>query len=992
MAINDYLISYTTTGNTQIVSLTGQATVAGPTLVSGRVTAPPLLRSGIAYFGEGGISGTGQLPLYAVPFRTGDLSQGSNLWTGATSIQVSGSIDATPVILGSTLYIASSMGYVSPVGIADPKNPSIDFPVNIVGLASGQTTKVTNLLASPVSQGLILVTAQGVYNAEISGGTLAAGWTALSGVDLSGQPALLMGTLLVVASSNTLYAIDLSASPAGGVMPTTWSYTFDTNLVAFQVYPPNYVLAVDSDGYFYVLLSAQQMSMPRVQLSPPSTQAAQISIGPNTIIAAGTDGSVGLWNFSIGTGTATAPIQVTPLQGLQAFSASFAAAPLVSLSQAIVIDTSGRVFPISLLTTQPTLGSPISVGAALVAATNAAWGVAVESPSSAQVRFLLDGSQYFPVLRNLLIAAAQNNLVLSPSISSTYDSRFDCLIKSVAASASTVDIYVMMWAQSLVQYQFENWSLENLASWQWYWGLPVQVAQELLQGPAFRGDRRLSAQTQLSFSGIPNIHTFLEDYPGPSTPGYWVSLPVSVSSTHQKIVIVSVNGTKFALVSGFNLITPSYYDTPAHTMTDASGTYSGESWHDTGVLLQGNVVDDIEAHFDRRFSKSGTIVAPSSNTYVKISNWMIARSSCLDTAVACAASSEPCGTIPPGSLATPYSNPTLSGASVPVTMAITENDWTSFLTLGQWTRLPAGINLYQNVTQIRDGLIGRIAAARSWLYFENFAFFDPVIVNALVQAQQANASLKLVVAVPYPNKAIRSGLFSAERPDSRETAVGAYLTAKALLILKLAAGEYTDLTCQGTVYQAVNITNLSIDINPKDLFYSTMTFNYNGSTTATTLQIALITAMTEANSNPRVMFCSPVRRFSSDPTPGKDGGTLPGYANTLRAIYVHSKLALIDDAVALIGSANFNRRSMEGDEELSVFISDAATVASIRQALFTHWNMNTISTWWTDMQTYVSGSSLTVGMVPLLFNNSPQKIHQTNWWYLSSVCDPSFFH
>lgn len=48
--------------------------------------------------------------------------------------------------------------------------------------------------------------------------------------------------------------------------------------------------------------------------------------------------------------------------------------------------------------------------------------------------------------------------------------------------------------------------------------------------------------------------------------------------------------------------------------------------------------------------------------------------------------------------------------------------------------------------------------------------------------------------------------------------------------------------------------------------------------------------------------------------------------NDGQQIYVHSKTMIIDDAVAFIGSANFNHRSMTTDTELQVSVVDAAKV------------------------------------------------------------------
>lgn len=51
-------------------------------------------------------------------------------------------------------------------------------------------------------------------------------------------------------------------------------------------------------------------------------------------------------------------------------------------------------------------------------------------------------------------------------------------------------------------------------------------------------------------------------------------------------------------------------------------------------------------------------------------------------------------------------------------------------------------------------------------------------------------------------------------------------------------------------------------------------------------------------------------------------------ALTPKQVYVHSKLLIVDDEVALIGSANINDRSMRGtrDSELAAVIRDTERV------------------------------------------------------------------
>ena len=58
----------------------------------------------------------------------------------------------------------------------------------------------------------------------------------------------------------------------------------------------------------------------------------------------------------------------------------------------------------------------------------------------------------------------------------------------------------------------------------------------------------------------------------------------------------------------------------------------------------------------------------------------------------------------------------------------------------------------------------------------------------------------------------------------------------------------------------------------------------------------------------------------------------PGYRS--RQIYVHSKLMIVDDAFAIIGSANANKRSFDVDSEVCVGFHDTAAVTSFRLKLW----------------------------------------------------------
>ena len=61
-------------------------------------------------------------------------------------------------------------------------------------------------------------------------------------------------------------------------------------------------------------------------------------------------------------------------------------------------------------------------------------------------------------------------------------------------------------------------------------------------------------------------------------------------------------------------------------------------------------------------------------------------------------------------------------------------------------------------------------------------------------------------------------------------------------------------------------------------------------------------------------------------------GRGPGGAR--HPVHVHSKLMIVDDAWATLGSANLHRYSLEGNSELNLAFADAPTVRALRCALF----------------------------------------------------------
>jgi hypothetical protein len=171
------------------------------TLSRGYLSAPGLAWNGILYAGESTTQSTTLLHAYdpaASPIADG--------WSNGAS--VSGSVDATPVIMDGVLWFATS--------VSNPQStaPVLGTPVDVCGnLAPG---KVSTLVSAGDHRTLVLVTAKGLFGAAVSATTAAVLWSALGGVDLTAVAPVLLGNQLFVASGSTLYEVTLVP---GGIQP-----------------------------------------------------------------------------------------------------------------------------------------------------------------------------------------------------------------------------------------------------------------------------------------------------------------------------------------------------------------------------------------------------------------------------------------------------------------------------------------------------------------------------------------------------------------------------------------------------------------------------------------------------------------------------------------------------------------------------------------------------------------------------------------------------
>lgn len=336
------------------------------------------------------------------------------------------------------------------------------------------------------------------------------------------------------------------------------------------------------------------------------------------------------------------------------------------------------------------------------------------------------------------------------------------------------------------------------------------------------------------------------------------------TTTHQKIAIFAVKGELTVIVGGFNLET-SYYAPTDHTFTMPDGRKVCATWHDTAVKLTGPATVEVEQEWLRRWRK---------------------RSLWAGSLAQASASKQPSAQ---------------DGSKVAILTTNSEG--------------------LARRTDIRKALCERIASAEHYVYLENYALSDPVVVSALAARLRVHKQL-VVLFVTGKGK------------DSTS-----YLNRMALLKLSIAAGgkgvlehikdgaklrksfaDYYDeaKVLEGDFSNPDNVNQLALLGNP---FMAKDVFQYRAREAQKTTRVAL-GAITDASSD-RVSFCYPVH---------------PRLVSDKPSLYVHSKLVVIDDDTAFVGSANLTYRSMAYDGEICARIAGGAARA-IRRALFEHYNL-----------------------------------------------------
>ncbi|MEM1322210.1 MAG: phospholipase D-like domain-containing protein [Bacteroidota bacterium] len=918
---NDVLIFGGNNGKGYFVDTQTGALISGSpvTFLFGNLVTEPVISNGVAYLGLSNPQNQ------ATAIHIMEVATATDLVPGG--IQLAGSTSATPGLFQSYMFTALSSGVLYLFDVSEPASPNV---VTTFTFASQQDLTVSANIINTEGNIIYIFTSKGIYAIDVSFPMFPVlKWNSELTLSFLDEAPVLAGGYLYVASGNELFAYNLADDPTNqSIIPEwTWTNPHTADLASPVFVGYNQLLLGDTSGNFYLVGVNSRSLNAGLTLSGASEVNAKMStFNKDSLYLVSSTGTVYAYSLSI-----TASGATTTQVWAKNYTNTGNSPPTLHFQrksngfgfQLYLTGSDGHFYAIDATDGSQVYSTPLA-GATGPVFTGYRGGIARAVASTAQVGFLLDGQNFFPTLRNMLLAVANNSFNVQASQIPANPNLLNVLSMIPAAG---YDLYVLLWDVGTFMRKGAN-ALEKYGGIRIGFNLNanIQLLDALNQNPSL------------------HLHTALEVYAAASN-------YVFLESNHQKIVIVSVDGSKLALVAGLNL-SGEYYDDVTHPNTPPSF----HTWHDTAVVLQGPAVDLVEKEFDRRWSLYGSGSPKASTTsYAKVGYWEAFKEVCLDNPNVCTNSATP----------TPYTDPRPTGSTVNLEVLLTNFDQLIESEIYQVPLINGFLPFYRPLSQIRAGLVGAISQATDYIYFENVSFYDVPLVQALVdRALMSSDDFKVIIMIPQPSYNDGSGQKNYN-----------ILSKTAYVYMKLGMknwDSFKDINNQEYKWSDYNSQKLYAPENAVEKAYITLT---NSSGTSVSVLIVRIASI--VSNDKKFILCGPARYFSTQPSGTKNA--MPAYSLNYRNIYIHSKLALFDDQKAMVGSANFTARSMYQDGELSVLIDDAATALQIRTQLFEHWGMSTPANWEADISAFKNTSTDGLGVLPIAASDIPSKDNQPSY-------------
>ncbi|MBF0133536.1 MAG: PQQ-binding-like beta-propeller repeat protein [Magnetococcales bacterium] len=901
------------------------------------LSAPALQIDSTVIFPVDSTSGSSNGILHAINLETG-----TEVWGGA-GFQFGAGIRCTPAQYANRMFVATDDGYLWSLDISDMSNPSEQWGLNVTGVSQGDP-KLANRITAAAQPPRTAATATS------------------SCPNLAGSLLLSEnGMTLFMTTASGLYAIDVSSTSSGTVL---WYALADNDLSTANILLAGEWLLVTLGSSIYgfnvvCLPETGGIMEAEWQWTNPGDNPLA-SLGMTQFEQCVTGDSTGVF-YLVNTATGEQSAIFTPLsdQTPGTVFSQWSQNYLVLLSNAgfyggyqLEFAGSGPQLTQKWLLTSTTLFSRSPLLDYLWNPSDQAifWCTAT-SLGDIMAASLEDGTQLW-----LLPIATGGNSICSATILnvaiSTGAVRFlmdgsdyfitlrNFLLALAAGNFTDVDVTMPTDTtfKGLVQAAGSAGASVYVLLWDVGYLKKVAGLADKLGFP-LGINLYCNKNTVTQLTGLTGISASLDTY------GYlWTPQNLSASN-HEKIAIFYIDGQKYALVAGLNT-DADYMDQQSHPV--CSPAYA--SCHDTAILLTGDACQRVETEFDRRWANSHAQQLPTTTgNYAKIAGWEVDGTMDLNALN--------CGGTSPA-----YTDPQITTGAV--NLDVLSNNY-EFITCQK--------------TEIIQAIISEIGQATSSIYFENVGWTSADLVTTLTTRLKAAdaTNLTVIIMIPCPQP--------QEAEDSFQQAFN-LLTYCSVVAIWLQLDNWTSFTT--TDNETIQRTDLqSYSVTLRDYPFVTRSFSYTTKATQSSFTINLYEITAVNTTETRLILCGPARYFANVDA-SNTTHILNGWANNYRRIYIHSKLALFDDKVAILGSCNFNWRSLSMDGEMSVRIRDAATVQEIRTTLFNHWNMTDFATWTDKMTAFsqlaTSGSTVEqVGILPTSLSNLWTSYSDMTWsaWF-----------
>ncbi|HSP78188.1 MAG TPA: phospholipase D-like domain-containing protein, partial [Myxococcaceae bacterium] len=497
-----------------------------------------------------------------------------------------------------------------------------------------------------------------------------------------------------------------------------------------------------------------------------------------------------------------------------------------------------------------------------------------------EVVFLLDGEAYFAELRTLLEQVRQ-----APRDPSTYVRLAFWMIEtSVTVGDHTCFEQpahrLLVYIEQIVR---AGHDVDIIA---WLAPRYERLAQEMAEGVAKGNEafaeaiRQLDTDAAASGPDVGRARMYLEQYEGE-----YVG-----AANHQKIAIVSIAGQRTALVGGLNL--SNHYFAPH----DHGAGGVPQTWHDTAVRLRGPVTDDVEAEWMRRWKRTQDVAEKWIWNAFGGGGEVVARNYAY------------------------WSSTTVKQQAVSIHENRTrQNRHADDRGVSIALTRSAGTTRYRH---IRDKVLERIQAANDYIYFENYHFADPDLLQAIYRRHEARRTaghdLHVAIVVPIQGGAMgymtrRSGLHMVLR------------------FVKASGAPY----CRYVEYQDDTNTLQVIDRSTCASWEVVDTYDTNSSTPLVSNRW-----LEQDCLRFRLNLGGPLTTVPLHKITRVDGDLhfYSCFATDLTNIYVHSKVALFDDQWLVCGTSNWSYRSMQYDGEIAAIVDSQPVAQGALAALLNHYN------------------------------------------------------